>query len=74
MKHGRISNEAYVEAFKKTGGMSNLKRLAEKGNAEMQYALAVNYRLDNDVSSAEPWYRKVAAQGYTLAQYSVNRL
>ena len=51
------------------------KAMAEKGSAESQYELGFNYELgidvDKNLSTAEEWYTKAAAQGY---QPAINRL
>ena len=74
MSHSKEADRAYSNGMKKAGSIENLKKLAEQGDAEMQYTLAVDYLLDDNVSKAAPWLRKAAAQGHALAKECVERL
>ena len=50
-------------------------KLAEQGNAEAQYNLAVMYHrgegVERDYSMAKQWYKKSAEQGNAMAQYNL---
>ena len=59
----------YVTAFRE------MKPLAEQGDADAQYNLALMYRkgqgVPQDDAEAARWYRKSAEQGYANAQYNL---
>ncbi|MEJ6558356.1 MAG: sel1 repeat family protein, partial [Candidatus Thioglobus sp.] len=52
-----------------------VKQLAEQGDAQSQYELALAYDLglgiDKDLSKAFEWYQKSANQEYAKAQYNL---
>jgi len=61
-----------VKAEKK---YTEIKQLAEQGDAQSQYALALAYDLglgvDKDLSKAFDWYQKSADQDYAKSQYNL---
>ena len=73
MPHSEQVMKAFTDGLRKAGSMDNLCRLAQQGDAEIQYALAVTYLLDGNASAATPWLRKAAAQGHALARFSAER-
>jgi len=66
-----LVKEAYEEALKTAGSLNNLKSLAEVGGSNMQYALDVDYVVENRPEMAVEWWLKAANQGHVLAQYSI---
>src|SRR5882762_6136971 len=56
-------------------GLARPKADSSPCNADMQFALAVNYDLGagetQDDAEAARWYRKAAEQGYALAQFNL---
>lgn len=59
--------------------MWNFLRAALKGHKEAQYKLGIGYLkgelgLERNFSLAEQWLRKAAAQGHTLADYTLLHL
>ncbi len=62
-----VDNEDYAEAF------TIFSRLAEAGNAEAQYNLAMLYRtgkgVEKDMDASFKWFQHAAEQGISDAQY-----
>ncbi|MCF6256772.1 MAG: sel1 repeat family protein [Gammaproteobacteria bacterium] len=62
-----VDNEDYAEAF------TLFSRLAEEGNAEAQYNLAMLYRtgkgVKKDMGASFKWFQRAAEQGISDAQY-----
>lgn len=73
--------DAAIDAVEKQDFMTayqTFKDLAEKGNAEAQYNLAILYRqgkgVMQDPKVAAQWFRKAADQGLASAQYYMGHL
>jgi len=59
--------------------ITTIRRAAEQGDAEAQFALGACYNtgecgLPEDLSQAQNWYRKAARQGHYMAQTMLNML
>lgn len=61
-----------------TLGIDELKRLAEEGNAEAQYNLALRYisgkDVDKDYAEVAKWHRKAAEQGHIVSQLTLGEM
>ncbi len=69
--------DAYLRGNYATA-LSELRPLAEQGNADAQYNLGLmydkGYGVPQDYGQARQWYEKAAAQGKTNAQYNLGVL
>ena len=74
MSHSDKMLQAIKDGARRAGSMSEVIRLAELGDAEMQFVLAASYLLDNNVSAGVPWLRKAANQGHALAKDCMTRV
>jgi len=67
-----VEQKDYMTAYK------TFKTLAEQGNAEAQYNLAILYKQGKgamqDAGAAVNWFRKAAEQGLASAQYYIGHL
>ena len=63
---------------KKRAYLDDMKRKARRGDAEMQYALAVHYEsgkeMPQDYVEAARWYEKAARQGQSKSEFWLARL
>ena len=69
--------DAYLRGNYATA-LSELRPLAEQGDADAQYNLGLmydkGYGVPQDYGQARQWYEKAAAQGKTNAQYNLGVL
>ena len=69
--------DAYLRGNYATA-LSELRPLAEQGNADAQYNLGLMYDkghgVPQDYGQARQWYEKAAAQGNAMAQYNLGVL
>jgi TPR repeat protein len=67
---GNFAEQGYTKAQEKIREV-----MADQGNAEAQYDLAVMYQKGNNVTKnakqAFKWYKKAAGQGHAKAQYNL---